>query len=160
VALDPNVQGAFIALTGVGLTLLVTAVNEYRRELRADRREAERHRQASSDRIFEHRRDAYVAFAELLYQWRSSLLNREILEGDLPDTDFDTFDPVFESLASVQLYGSIRGYQSGLTAAGSMIDWLNSTKASRAERLEAFDEAREDFVQQIRLDLGVAEGVP
>lgn len=156
-ALDPNVQGAVIALGGVALTLLATTWNEYHREQRSDRREVARLRQADRDRIFEHRRDAYVSFAELLYQWRNSLLNREILEGDLPDTDFDTFDPVFESLASVQLYGSTDGYEAGRAAADRMIDWLNSNKAVRGERLQAFDEAREGFVQQIREDLGVAQ---
>jgi hypothetical protein len=157
VAVDPSVQGALIALGGFTLTLLATAMNEYRREQRADRREAMRNRQAASDRIFEHRRDAYVAFAELLYQWRNSLLNREITDGDLPDTDFDTFDPVFECLSSVQLYGSADAYDAGFTTAKRMILWLNSTRANRNEELRAFDEARDVFVQQIRRDLGVVE---
>lgn len=77
------------------------------------------------------------------------------MEGDLPETDFDTFDPVYDSLAVVQFYGTTAGVQRAADAADGLVTWLNSGQKTRRATLAAFEQAREAFVQQVRKDLGV-----
>jgi hypothetical protein len=152
--MDSTVLGALLALSGVVVSTAVTIWRDWRRDLRDDARQAERDRQERHLRTFFERRDAYVAFTEEMSRWRNGALNRQVMEGSLPELDFDTLDEVFEKASVVQFFGTKAASDLALANAKALAIWLNSEKD---EDLKAFDQAREDFVTQVRVDLGVDE---
>jgi len=109
-----TIIGAVIALVGVGISQWWQAHREDTRAERVERRDRE-------GRLFEHRRDAYMAFLEEFTRHRS--INDDYHAGLLgphqgsPPSDVEDFlVPVYQRLLPIQVYGTEDTYRSAVAA--------------------------------------------
>ena len=153
--MDPTVTGALLALSGVVVTGVASEWRASGREKAAVAREIDRESREKTLRTFNERRDAHVAFSELVGRWRNSALNYEMQHGSLPDTDYDTFDEVFDALAVVQLYASMGAHDAAEKAAAALVHWINSPSKENRSRFDALEEARGAYVAAVRKDLDI-----
>ena len=137
------------------MTGLATEWRATARERAAVAREIEREARDRTLRTFDERRDAHVQFTELLGRWRNSALNHEMQHGSLPDTDYDTFDDVFDALAVVQLYSGNHAYVAAEEAAAALVQWINSSRKENQTRFQELELARNAYVAAVRRDLGI-----
>ena len=141
-----TIIGAVIALVGVGLTQLVQTRRDDRRWLR----ETE---QQSLNRFYDHRREAHVDFMREFERLRLAIWNYDsfLSPGPDPSDIEDLFEPLYQRLTVVRIFGSDEAYNAAADAMGALTTWTSKGRKEDDPLNTAFDA----YVDCARTDLGV-----
>lgn len=142
--------GAAGALIGVVVTHVLADRRETVRWHRERQRQADEWAREDAARTYEHRRDAYLAFAE---EWHRHYKAADAWKlQNLPDPPEDALADLYKKLLQVQIFGT----EDGRRAAKAAFDALVTFAFTNADLEYAAFEA---FQEQVRQDLGVPPGM-
>jgi|tagenome__1003787_1003787.scaffolds.fasta_scaffold20757532_2 hypothetical protein len=143
-------------LFGVIVGSLISAGTTWVAQRNANQRDDARWEREQRNRTYEHRRQAY---ADFIGAWRSELhevLSRKRSEG--AQLHPDLLDPVWDSLAAVEIYGTEEARTKARAAWGALNELVRGNFGSDSAplKINPFD-ALEDFRAIVRHDLSVPE---
>lgn len=170
--MDAATVGVLTGGIGVAGTLLGVVFTQWRSDVREknrlaveERREeqrlahdAERERDA---RLFDHRRNAYLAVIEQFHRW--STIAAEVREGTSPEPPEDAMDEFWRVVSEVDLYGSTEAAEKALALYFVLREQVYGPRNPNIEKddldLEVMDH-QNDFVDAARADLGLTARWP
>jgi hypothetical protein len=153
---------AGLAVVGTLAGVVFTQVWNSRLEERRWARENERLRQSQAredaSRTYEHRRAAYVDFLQELERLESLYTDTPREPVDPPSTGDPVFIGLYERLSTVRVYGSSEAQLAAFYCLDSFI--LAASHPEQVDRTDHLFEVKEEYLKQIRKDLGVPERGP
>jgi hypothetical protein len=164
---DATTVGVLTGTIGVVGTLLGVVFTQWRADVREKNRLAveERREQQRLDhdanrerdtRLFDHRRNAYVAVIEQFHRW--SAIAADIREGVQPEPPEDAMEDFWRVVSEVDLYGSAEAAEKALGlyfVLHTQVYGPHNPNIEDADRdLEVMDR-QNDFVDAARADLGL-----
>lgn len=145
-----------IALFGFIATVLVAGVSQWMQSKRERKRLTIEVDERKSDRIYEHRRNAYYEFASIyLSIWNAIWEHLEVDTNSPPPPD-DALEPVFDKLTDIRLFGTFEAYELARDATDLMVAWLfgGLPKGKKPPNGSDVFEGLQVFLDQARVDLG------
>ena len=150
-----------VAAVGLLTTLAGVAYTQWRSDKRERQtwnrqREREREQWAREDtaRSYDHRQQAYVAFAA---QWEKhydrAWRHREFRLNE-PDPDYDWADELVEAYAAVELFGTRSVFETALAAIVELNEYINSGNRPHDRSIY------EQFISEVRRDLSIPDAPP
>lgn len=170
--MDAATVGVLTGSIGVVGTLAGVVFTQWRADVREgkrlgveERREQQRlDRDAAREldaRLFDHRRNAYVAVIEQFHRWH--VIAVDIREGSKPEPPEDAMDEFWRVVSEVDLYGSTGAAEKALALYQELRDQVYEPRNPNIEDADldvtAFDRHYE-FVNTARADLGLPARFP